>query len=42
MPASACRPTSVILSRVTVIGRLPAYMIPSVAVVAQDFRGAIR
>jgi hypothetical protein len=32
VPASACRPTSVILSRVTSIGRLPAYMIPGAAV----------
>jgi hypothetical protein len=32
VPASACRPMSVILSRVTVIGRLPAYMIPGAAV----------
>jgi hypothetical protein len=32
----------VIPSRVTVIGRLPACAVPDVAVLAQDFRGAIR
>jgi hypothetical protein len=32
VPASASRAMSVILSRVTVIGRLPAYMIPGAAV----------
>lgn len=31
-PASARRPTSVIVSRVTSIDRLPAYMIPGAAV----------
>jgi hypothetical protein len=32
VPATARRPTSVIVSRVTSIGRLPAYMIPGAAV----------
>jgi hypothetical protein len=30
--ASACRPTSVIVSQVTLIGRPPAYMVPGVGV----------
>jgi hypothetical protein len=34
VPASACRPRSVIVNQVTVIGRRPAYMIPDVAVVS--------
>jgi hypothetical protein len=38
MPATARRPTSVIGSRVTVIG----HTVPSVAIVARDFRDAIR
>jgi hypothetical protein len=35
VPASACRPTSVILSHVTLIGRLPACTVSAVAVAHQ-------
>jgi hypothetical protein len=43
VPASACRPTSVIVSQVTVIGRAPAYVIPGVAVASPGLdREAVR